>query len=176
MWSSVLVPVPATELPGPLLGRLHELVDGLVLRVAAHRQHQLVDGHDHQDRHVVVVARQAPFDLERHDARGATRDHGAVALLAEQVGVADDAAAAGAVHDVDGDRRPLVLVDDPDDRAHEVVGAAAGREGHHDLDGLGRILGLSAGGGGKRRDGEQRHDGGKRALAHGWILLSRVTR
>ena len=51
MWSSLCVPVPPTVSDvglGPR--RRDELLDRLVRRLGAHRQHQLVDGHDHQHR------------------------------------------------------------------------------------------------------------------------------
>ena len=146
--------------------RFHEVLDALVRRLGAHREHQLVDRDDHQHRHrVAVVARQAALDLARHDHRRSARDHMRVALLVDQVVEADGAAAAGAVVHVERHRRPLVLVDDAGDGAHQVVGAAARRIGNDDFDRALRVLRL----GDHRGRGRKQHCANDQ-LMHGDLL------
>ena len=105
-----------------------EVVDRLVRALAPHRDHELVDGHDHQRGHgVAMVAGQTAFDLAGDDERRGACHHVRIAFLVDEVVVADRAAAAGAVVHDQRHRRPFVLVDDAGDHAHQVVGAAAGR-------------------------------------------------
>jgi len=132
IWSSVKVAVPPTVRPPGLARRVHEVVDRLVRALAPHRDHQLVDGDDHQRGHgVAMVAGQTALDLAGDDHRRRAGDDVGIALLVEHVVVADGAAAAGAVVHDQRHRRPFVLVDDAGDHAHQVVGAAAGCIGNH---------------------------------------------
>ena len=132
---------------------IDEILDGLVGRLGAHRKHQLVDRHDHQDRHrVAVVAGQPSLDLARHDHRRRAGDGVRVALLVDQVVEAHRARAARAVHHVERHRRPFVLVDDAGDHAHQVVGAAARGVGNDHAHGTRRVL-LGRGGCGDEQRG-----------------------
>jgi len=126
-------------------------------RAVATNSSIVLDGDSlHQHGHgVAMVAAQAALELARHDHRRGTCHDVRVTLLVDQVAVADGAAAADAVVHVERHRRPFVLVHDPGDHAHQVVGAAARGVGHDHLDVLRRVFRL-----GERlaRRREQQHD------------------
>jgi hypothetical protein len=153
------------ELPRIGPDRVQQIAEGPIGRVGPHlnRAGIVVDEAERGERGAREIGQPLVVhhrDLHRDDADGvAVRRRPGDGL------VPHDAAAAGAIDDVD--RLPEVFFHERRDHARDGVGSPTRRPGHDHRQRPGRVLGLSAARGGQHEEREQGAHDGERGSFHG---------